>query len=434
VLGGWLMIEIAAIMGTLAILLAAFVTIRVCISNLQNRSPEQVSPFWIALLECMRDVVVTLAFLTVLIGFHHPVTAIAVVVMIAVCMSASVARFNEESRSLNDLIRLVTDRGGFLPDALDAFATSCRSKVGRRTRQFAHLLRCGESTAQAIHRSQAPVEADAVLAIQTSSHGSAPASGKAFHRMHIATRERTSDVGWQSWEVNAQAAYLFTLVAFCLLLGFFVRSMIVPTLEKIGEEFSFGRGPLEDWLPTLLDYASTLSTLVCVLGAVWWLMMGLVDLFPTRWMTRITPLYGNVFRTRHQVQGLRMLSLGTQRGQALTELLETASKTARQKWIRWRSAATAKRLSYGEPDAVALHRTGWITKSESQWLRAASENGNLPLALGQLADDIERRHDLRWRIRMAWLAPLVIVLVGAFVFLHALYLFVVTTGFIHGLA
>jgi type II secretory pathway component PulF len=62
----------------------------------------------------------------------------------------------------------------------------------------------------------------------------------------------------------------------------------------------------------------------------------------------------------------------------------------------------------------AMRQSGLIRSKEDAWLAAASATGNLPTALEGLANSVNRRLDYRWQLRLTWLIPLILILIGLY--------------------
>ena len=59
-----------------------------------------------------------------------------------------------------------------------------------------------------------------------------------------------------------------------------------------------------------------------------------------------------------------------------------------------------------------MQTTGLITRPESTLLKSAQDAGNLPWALNQLADSLERRFAFRWMTTLEFLQPAVVLFMG----------------------
>ena len=154
-------------------------------------------------------------------------------------------------------------------------------------------------------------------------------------------------------------------------------------------------------------------------------------------LLRCSPLntqrFGNWVRQRNRWIGLRSLAAGLRRGEPLSVILDAGTKTPRSRWIRWRSNDALIRIQRGETSAGALHHGGWISRAEARWLSAADANSALPQAMENLATQVQRRYDMLWQLRLAWLVPVVTVAVASLVFLQAIILFLFMIEMIYGL-
>tara|TARA_R110002049_G_scaffold2750_2_gene21325 strand:- start:6342 stop:7652 length:1311 start_codon:yes stop_codon:yes gene_type:complete len=426
----------------IVILIAAIVTISVCIMNLRSRWPHRVPYRWIGGLSLLRSIMTGVVFLVAAIAMPHPVIIAALFMLAALLFLAIRWRSKEEASSLNDVIRLVAMRRGAIPEAVEAFARGRGGRVAVRAAHFAYRLQCGESVETAVRRTRVPVTADSILSIQANTAGTpfveAARPGTASCRLFSTTATgelpwRTGP-GWLRVHTRPQLAYLMYLIAFSLLLGWFFRSWVLPTLEQISQEFGVRFDRHSPWLASFVDASGQLTVGICILALLWLCLVVASRLFPVQWILRLTPWYGDCLGTQHRAVGLSSLAHGVDRGQPVAKILDTAAQNSNSRWIRWRSRAAVKRIARGEPLSEALRQSGWLTATEQPWIEASEKNGQLALAFQQLADDTVRRFELRWQVRLAWLVPVTILAAGTFVLAHSYCLFAQLLGFVHVLS
>ena len=140
-------------------------------------------------------------------------------------------------------------------------------------------------------------------------------------------------------------------------------------------------------------------------------------------MIRLVPWFGRSWIDRQRAELVRSLARGTRIGLSEREILLSAAKGTRARWVNQRCRKTFSLIEGGATLPVALYRSGVVSGREQPWLVAAERNGTLSIALENLASDVQRRSAYRWRFRMAWFVPLATLLLGGYVLVHAFFLF-----------
>ncbi len=354
----------------------------------------------------------------------HPVAVVIVFMIVASVISSFAIRYREERRSLNRWLRFAGDQRVALPEFLDRFADGCRSGIARRAKYCAWRMVIGEDLGKAIRRSKLPVDADAVAAYLFPDSEHPPMT--ATDRSPVSTQQeiqRDYEAAQSSIRSNQQLIYIVVTFVVMVFVAAFVRNFIVPTLDQMQEEFFDGASHspsyfLNDWL----QLSETLGYLCLVLMGILGVLVLLSPWLP-RAALRCIPWFGVRVIDRRRGEFLESLGRGLAAGQAESELLKTSANIAKSHWIRVASSRAILMLVDGVTAVTALCRTGLVTEKEKVWLANAEKNSNLPSALIQLKDDLQRRQTYRWNLRMAWFLPLATMLIGAFIFLHAFYMF-----------
>ncbi len=420
----------------LALMILALITIDAVVHELDCRSPDAVPGGWIAVLVALRILVCIAIVLLAMYVLLHPIGVMVVLLALAAYVRAIFFRRREETTSTNQLIRLVADAGGSLPDSIEPFARNCRSVIGRRARNFAYLLRCGVDTESAARTSRLSLLPDTIAAINRPQGLGANLQAAYGDRASLANRDSLQSSSLQSpslsWPASGQLVYLLALVIACLFFGT-IHFFVLDTLMKMYDEFGMSEPLMFRWSHYVSDWWSVGLAWIIIVGLIWLGMVVLTAMHPDPSLTRVTPWFGDWLKERNRGIGLDALANGLRRGESLASLLASAEKTTRSSWIRMRSRAALARVSRGEDSANSLRRAGWVSAAEARWLHAAELNQALPTAMHDLAIQIRRRYDLKWQLRLAWLVPAVTLVVGAFVFLQAVTLFQALSGLISGL-
>ncbi len=419
---------------TLACIAMVLVTIDIIVYELQRRSPDAVPRGWITLFMVVRVIVCVGLFVTLAWLFLNSIGIVVVLLAAGLYVRAIFARRRDETESVNQLIRLVADHGGSLPDAIETFSPSCSSVVHRRARDFSYRLRCGMDLESSARKSRLSLMPDTVIAVQLAANTSPEhRSASNLRESEMDDRSLVSELRWLTWPASGQLLYLLLLAIFSAVVGSFLVTFIHPTLEKMSEEFGYGILDSGYWLRLVKRNWYTGVSIVLAIALCWLALVVLTAIRPSPLMTRVTPWFGNWVRQRNRWTGLRSLAAGLRRGEPLSAVLDAGTKTPRSRWIRWRSEDALTRIQRGEPSAGALHHGGWINRAEARWLSAAEANGALPQAMESLAIQIRRRYDMLWQLRLAWLVPVVTVAVASLVFLQAIVVFLFMIEMIYGL-
>jgi len=397
------------------------VTLQVIIGELCNRPVAVARPRLIVWLGRFRWVFVAMIFLTLgsLMPWIYFVSFMAILIpIIARCI---VLRSAEEAESLEDVVALVAAKApAAMPDAIERFADGRSLTMGVRCRDFAHRLRSGQLPEDAIRQSRLPLGVDAALAmrlgpaakprLQTTKQSGA--DGTCQSESELAT-------SWVSWPLMSQLTYLMFLICLLVIIGTFLSMFIFPTISKMLEEFDI-QPVISDSVRTGFD--SSVSFLLAMM-AIWMVLILLAAVTGSRILLRITPWFGEWLRTRNRHRGLKAMAAGVAMGRPIAEVLELSRRTSPARWIRSRSKLAYNKVVAGQDIALALQSAGWLSGAEAAWVDSAIRTGNLAQTLDWIASSIRRRYELKWRIRVAWLVPVVLILIGAMVTIPAYYLF-----------
>ena len=224
---------------------------------------------------------------------------------------------------------------------------------------------------------------------------------------------------WVSWPIMSQLSYLMFLICLLIAISTFMSLFILATISKMLEEFDI-QPSVPDSVRT--GFGSIVSSLL-VIAIIWLTMIFLSAVTGSRILLRITPWFGDWLRTRNRHRGLKAIASGVAMGRRISEVLELSRRTSPARWIRSRSKLAYKKVVAGQEVALALRKCGWLSGPEAAWVEASIGSGNLAQTLDWIASSIRRRYELKWRVRVAWLAPLILILIGAMVALLTYYMF-----------
>ncbi len=330
-------------------------------------------------------------------------------------ISAMVQSRKEELRLLRSLILSVVGGRGSLPDAIEQFAVDMRSEFSLRCRCFADCLRRGQSPAQAAKSSGIALAVDALVAMEQSP-GKAEVESETEARFAPNTISKTNGAfeEWTSWSIPNQLIYLAAIIVTLAILPIFLSRLLAP-LWTLSSEFGIGMNSTLALISEHHANVSSLSLLVALIAVVWIALVLLCYLRPSRWLVRITPWFGDWLLTRRRCDGLQSLASGLRRGQPITEVLSSIEQLTRSRWIRRQTSSTMRQIQRGQPLAKSLLSAGYVNGVESSWIDAAAATGHLPNALESIVEDVTRQYELKWRIRLAWMVPAALLVMGAYV-------------------
>jgi len=407
-----------------AIGLLLWITLHAIVRKLTIQPPERASRIAVDALVVMEWLLAFLVSLMAVAAVSQYLSLPILAIGWTSAISALVLRRKEDLRMLRALTLSVVDGGGSLPDAIERYAGDMRGVFAMRCRHFAACLRRGMNPADAAKSSRVALAVDALVAMEQGPGSERLESTKTKtktktnHSTSI-SQERWSFDDWGSWPINNQLVYLAAIAATIAVLSIFISNFVLPTLETMCDEFFVQKSQAFDLLYLRRGNAMLIGWIVCMLAVVWTLLILLCSLCPSRIMIWITPWFGDWMRTRGRCDGLQALASGLRREQPVADTLSSIARLAPSRWVRWRSATALKRFEGGQPLGKSLSSSGCLNRSESAWIDAASATGHLPNALESIVEDATRQHELKWRIRLAWLVPVALLILGADVCIFA---------------
>ncbi|MDC0274192.1 type II secretion system F family protein, partial [Planctomycetaceae bacterium] len=124
------------------------------------------------------------------------------------------------------------------------------------------------------------------------------------------------------------------------------------------------------------------------------------------------PLVGRFVRRLDVPELLRILSSTADAKRPFEETVHLMSFAHRRSAIKDAMQKVEQHFKQGDDLWNAMQTTGLITRPESALLKSAQDAGNLPWALNQVADSLERRFAFRWMATLEFLQPAVVLFMG----------------------
>jgi protein transport protein HofC len=146
------------------------------------------------------------------------------------------------------------------------------------------------------------------------------------------------------------------------------------------------------------------------------------------------PLIDRLFIRRHSALIFRCVARLVEGKRPLAQGFASLARTYPTVWIRKRLAEVAREVNGGDDWCESLARHGLIRPAEAALLESARRVGNLPWALREAAESSERRLAYRFQFWLLWISPLLVLTLGAIVFMVAVAYFVPLVMLIQRLA
>lgn len=334
--------------------------------------------------------------------------------------------------SLLWVLAIAVQNGQPLAPVVEAFAGDARGRWQGRLWALAELLNTGVPLAEALERLPGILPTRSVMAISI---------GAEVGSLKVALREEA--VRFASEHADSQPYYGFvsflwypcTLAFVMLNIVAFVMYWIIPKFKKIYEGFDV----------ELPGITVTLIAASDLFVNYWYLVPPLLlALFafamtagneatgpwtwgPFEWTLRFRP-------RRATADILRRLSVIIEAQRSLTAGLAKMMELQPSASIRRRLREVATALLQGQDCWHALLAARLIKPGEAMLLDAAQRAGNVPWALRELADAIERRHRRRLAILLEFVRPAVMLCFGLIVAFVVVGLFMPLIKLVHDLS
>lgn len=325
-------------------------------------------------------------------------------------------------------LAIATEREMPLAPTLDVFSGQCRGSYRRKVLAGAHHLRQGLSLAQVLDHEPGLFPRDAVVLIRIASE-----SGGLAGSLREASTTRAATRGpWIAFA--SRLIYLLWIIMILQTIVMFISYFVIPKFQAIFSDFGM---PLPAITVMTMEASRSLVTfwplvMLFLLAQVGMLVFLSISMFGS--LPWEIPLLDRIFLGRHSAVILRCLARVVEGDRPMAQGLEALSRIYPARRIRDRLEDVSIATNRGDDWCEALARHGLIRPSEAGLLEAARRAGNLPWALREAAGNNERRLAYRFQALAAWLLPLVLILIGALVFVLAVSYFLPLVSLIQKLA
>lgn len=320
-------------------------------------------------------------------------------------------RYRQAARTFNSAARSVCHQQGAMTKVATAFARG--GPLRGPCYEYARRLLVGQDPIESAAKSGVPLQLTTAVAMTTSRRAS-PESGadRSVRRFDLNSSLEDSSM----LPAYAQILYVITTaVATCGVLTF-MGAFIVPSLEKLIDEFG-SDAPLS-WL-MFGEPTQILLLLVVLILLVLVPLIGFGSFFGIS-VPRWFPVSPRVIEDQSEI--LRGLADAIDAGMTVDQALLLGAKVSLRNRERNSLMQANQLIRQGTTPAVALHRTGWLSISETDWLSGATASRGSQL-LRTIADERVRDAHANLRWLMGILFPLIILLLGCAVLAYTLGFF-----------
>jgi len=346
-------------------------------------------------------------FAAIIFAASHPISILILTLAVVSLFLNSNLRYQEEIGTLNRCVQLAHQQAMPLSTTLNLIGENFRSRLGAKIKKCTGAIERGESEYESIRMSRLPIAAD-TLAMMMNGSNPGPRQ-QVFIRTQSDAAERERGRWNFKAQISSQLCYLGLLLLGSCLLGEFTSRFILPMVIQLEVTYSMKLSQLMDYIDSITFYFNAFSILFLA-----WLAAGLLLQKLPQWLVGFIPWFGRSWIDRHRTSLLRTLARGMRRGTADDQLLLIAADTCGVRWIESRCRKSASLIDAGGAFDNAMRQSGLIRSKEDAWLAAASATGSLPTALEGLANSVNRRLDYRWQLRLTWLIPLILILIGLY--------------------
>ena len=334
------------------------------------------------------------------IGFFTFVVSSLIAILLIFCVALVGLKWHQLARrdeaiAVNEALRAVCDRDASVIGLLGAAAI--RGRLRSECYHFAYRMKCGQDPVEAAVASKMPLEIATAVALRAQKTDTAKQrrQKKEFAIMDELTSEPV---------IRGQQLYLTVTLLACSLLLSFSATMLVPTMEKMLEEFE--QEPIFNFSDSFQRVGPGVLGIVLVVWIATPLLMKFSQISGlgrsnslSYSIKKADVLSGVAEAIRRNVPVVDALDIGARltRGSAKSSIVR-ASRLVRS----------------GRRPADSFAAVGWITKSQRNRLAASQAD-----RAAELLDHISQQHvrDAMYRLRW-WITfshPILIFLVGLFV-------------------
>lgn len=346
-------------------------------------------------------------------GLAHVAATIIVVIGLINVVLAARFFFRIERETVIPHLATAAERGIPLPVAARAYSMDRGDGGAARALILADLLERGVALPDALDESGHAFRLGPALAVGVGSDLGC------LNRSLRMLNEANDTLVESIRSLNDRIVYLSWIVMWNCAILLFLSWRILPTIQKVLQEFGLTASPHVVWASDIAIYVSSHPLAPLFVGAVVLLLLaGLVFMliFHLELWPRELPMLGWLTLRYDAAWVLRALSWGVAAERPIRDTLDSIQKRACRSHLRRRIRQALVALEQGRPWTHALQDVGLLRGGDAAVIDAAQRAGNLAWALEELADGQLRRLGYRLRLVTSILLPIVVILIGLLVF------------------
>ncbi len=214
--------------------------------------------------------------------------------------------------------------------------------------------------------------------------------------------------------IHRSVGYGITLIIFLALIATFLNMFIIPTLEKMSEEFGI-RPPWS--MLKYIEFSQSIARLGMVGFLLFWVVVLLSAFAPVRRITlrRLSNLWTRVSTQRRSSELLRLLSTAVAAGRPISGSLSILARYHFDKVIRNRLLFARNEVEFGAEPWECLERAKFISRAEADAIRGAWDSRMQAWTLAQIATVKSARVTHRFEKLAALSRPAVVLTISAVV-------------------
>lgn len=310
---------------------------------------------------------------------------------------------------------------------LEAWTADERGIQYYRLRRVVRLLKSGTPLADALEQVPGVLQDDDILAIRFDAQ-----SGT----VTTAVRELLGDRGSGMPESQTRFRSTLAYVGIVLLLGFpvvlFLQIKIMPMLRSIFDEYGLQFPAVTEWsikIASVFEKYGWLVILAAIVG-----LLSMLFARPGRTIRRAAGRYIGPWRELRTADLLRKLAIAVGAGRPISGALSTLARYHFDSSIRNKLLFVRNEMEQGANLWQSMCDVDLMTRPEVRVMNLAEQVDNRPWALEQLAHGKSLRATRYLERASQLLLPALVLLVGLFVLVQVLAVFVPVTKMISSLA
>jgi type II secretory pathway component PulF len=322
-----------------------------------------------------------------------------------------------QRRGLMRLIAVGIEEKLPLAPLLGAWSADQRGVQRYRVLRVVNLLNQGVSLADALEQVPGVLQEEEILAIRFDAQ-----SGTVTKTIRENVDEGSTNFPERPTGFRSTIMYACTM----MLLGFpvvvFIQMKIMPALNDILREYGMGTPSVTEWSVRLSEGFTSYGWLA-ILGLVVCLL-SMLFASPGRLLRRAARRLFRPFSDLRLADLLRKLAIATGAGRPIAGALSTLARYHFDAAIRHKLLFVRNEMEQGADLWQSMNDVDLITSHEVRVMDMAERVGNRSWALTQLAYGKSRRATRRLERSSQVLLPVVVLLMGAFVLIQVLAVFV----------